>query len=657
MSFNIARTAAAVPRLTVADTESNLQEHIRLIDRAAESGCQLILFPELSLTGYSCGDLFFQDSLIKGALSALEKLCRASLKTDITVIAGLPLIHENRLYNCSAVIRSGEIAGIVPKIHIPGNREFYEQRWFSSGSDIQKASIQINSKEIPFGIDLIFKSGELSFGIEICEDLWSPVQPSSKLALAGALVVCNPSASNALVGKQAYRRQLISAQSGAAHCGYLYASSGVTESTTDLVFSGAALAGMNGRIIMESKRFSRESLIHLAEFDLGQLLHDRLQNPGFKSGSGQFYSASPADADRSNNREAYRRISLESAIPDCSELLHCPDSRPFVPSNPMELDERCREIFMIQASGLAKRMEHTGLKRAVIGISGGLDSTLALLVTVAAFDLLELDRKGILAVTMPGFGTTGRTYNNAVTLIRGLGAELSEISIKKACLQHFEDIGQDPQNHDVTYENSQARERTQILMDLANQKGGLVIGTGDLSELALGWATYNGDHLSMYGVNSGVPKTLVRHLVQWVSRNEEGANIQTTLEDILATPVSPELIPADENGEISQRTEELVGPYELHDFYLYYMIRWGFGPAKILFYAENAFKVQYDRETLLKWLEIFTRRFFSQQFKRSCLPDGPKVGSINLSPRGDWRMPSDASATLWMNEIRALKAK
>lgn len=643
MKHGFVRVAAAVPELKVGACSYNTEKISGMIRDAENAGVEIVVFPELSITAYTCADLFQQDRLLRSALDGLEKIARMTGDMKIVVIAGLPLLLDNQLFDCAAVIQGGEILGIIPKTYIPGYSEFYEERWFASARNAQSDYVELFGREVPFGTDLLFVSREpdtVCFGVEICEDLWIPVPPSSYLAAAGAAVIFNLSASNEVIGKTEYRRDLVRMQSGRCIAGYVYTSSGVHESTTDVVFGGHALIAENGGLLCESERFRRDSHMIMTELDIQRIMNNRIRNTSYMDGV---------------SRQSFRKIPFTLYRNDGLKLTRYVDPHPFIPADKQGRDERCREIFAIQTAGLAKRLEHTGAKRAVIGVSGGLDSTLALMVTAKAFDMLQLPRKNILAITMPGFGTTDITHDNAVRLINALGAEFREINIVKACLQHFEDIGHDPSVHDVTYENVQARERTQILMDLANKLSGLVIGTGDLSELALGWCTYNGDHMSMYAVNCGIPKTLVRHLVRYVAESADDTAVSDVLLKILDTPVTPELLPPDKNGEIKQKTEDIIGPYELHDFFIYHMLRYGASPAKILYLAEHAFEGRYDTHTILSWLKVFVKRFFSQQFKRSCLPDGPKVGTISLSPRGDWRMPSDASAEEWLREIDALE--
>lgn len=609
--------------------------------QASEKGVQIIAFPELSVTGYTCLDLFAQQTLLNGAEAALLQLVSNTADLDILTIVGVPLRTENRLINAAVVFQKGAIRGVVPKTYLPNYKEFQEQRWFTSATELRESTISIGKEEYPMGSHLLFRSGRLTAGIEICEDLWVPAPPSSLLTMEGANIIFNLSASNELIGKHAYLRSLICQQSARCMAGYVYASSGFGESSTDLVFAGNGIIAENGNLLAESPRFTMEEQLVISEIDIETLQNDRQVNTSFMYGT----SGLP--------KEKAQVVDFQVRIPDGFSLTRPVDPHPFTPSGEA-LKERCEEIFHIQVAGLAKRLVHAHAQTAVVGISGGLDSTLALLVTVMTFDALKMPRGQIIGITMPGFGTTDRTYTNACDLIRSLGVTLKEIPIKEACLQHFRDIDHDPSVHDVTYENSQARERTQLLMDVANQKNGLVIGTGDLSELALGWATYNGDHMSMYGVNGSIPKTLVKYLVEWVANHKVDDASRLTLLDIVDTPISPELIPADENGNIKQKTEDLVGPYELHDFFLYHFLRFGSHPSKIYFLAQKAFAGIYDNATVKKWLYTFFRRFFQQQFKRSCLPDGPKVGSVSLSPRGDWRMPSDAVSRLWLEEIERI---
>ena len=641
MNYGFVKVAAAVPLVQVADCFYNIEKIEGLMRQASEKGVQIIAFPELSVTGYTCLDLFAQQTLLDGAEEALLQLVSNTADLDILTIVGVPLRTENRLINAAVVFQKGAIRGVVPKTYLPNYKEFQEQRWFTSATELRESTISIGEEEYPMGSHLLFRSGRLTAGIEICEDLWVPVPPSSLLTMEGANIIFNLSASNELIGKHAYLRSLICQQSARCMAGYVYASSGFGESSTDLVFAGNGIIAENGNLLAESPRFMMEEQLVISEIDIDTLQNDRQVNTSFMYGT----SGLP--------KEKAQVVDFQVRIPDGFSLTRPVDPHPFTPSGEA-LKERCEEIFHIQVAGLAKRLVHAHAQTAVVGISGGLDSTLALLVTVMTFDALKMPRGQIIGITMPGFGTTDRTYTNACDLIRSLGVTLKEIPIKEACLQHFRDIDHDPSVHDVTYENSQARERTQLLMDVANQKNGLVIGTGDLSELALGWATYNGDHMSMYGVNGSIPKTLVKYLVEWVANHKVDDASRLTLLDIVDTPISPELIPADENGNIKQKTEDLVGPYELHDFFLYHFLRFGSYPSKIYFLAQKAFAGIYDNATVKKWLYTFFRRFFQQQFKRSCLPDGPKVGSVSLSPRGDWRMPSDAVSRLWLEEIERI---
>lgn len=642
MNYGFIKVAAAVPHVQVADCFYNIEKIEGLMRQASEKGVQIIAFPELSVTGYTCLDLFAQQTLLDGAEAALLRLLNDTADLDILTIVGVPLRTENRLINAAVVFQKGVIRGVVPKTYLPNYKEFQEQRWFTSATELRESTISIGEEESPMGSHLLFRSGRLTAGIEICEDLWVPVPPSSLLAMEGANIIFNLSASNELIGKHAYLRSLICQQSARCMAGYVYASSGFGESSTDLVFAGNGIIAENGNLLAESPRFTMEEQLVISEIDLDTLQNDRQVNTSFMYGAPGLL------------KKETQTIDFQLPHPDRCYLTRPVDPHPFTPSGDA-LKERCEEIFQIQVAGLAKRIVHAHARTAIIGISGGLDSTLALLVTAMTFDALKMPREQIIGITMPGFGTTDRTYTNACDLIRSLGVTLKEISIKEACLQHFRDIDHDPSVHDVTYENSQARERTQLLMDIANRENGLVIGTGDLSELALGWATYNGDHMSMYGVNGSIPKTLVKYLVEWIADNKVDESSRLTLLDIVDTPISPELIPADENGNIKQKTEDLVGPYELHDFFLYHFLRFGSHPSKIYFLAQKAFSGLYDNATIKKWLYIFFRRFFQQQFKRSCLPDGPKVGSVSLSPRGDWRMPSDAVSRLWLEEIERIK--
>ena len=661
--YGLMRVAAAVPVVSLADPAENAERICELADKAEAEGAALVVFPELCVTGYTCADLFGESLLIESAEKAVETIAEHSRKLAVALVVGVPVPERGHLYNCAAVIRGGKIHGIVPKIHLPNYSEFYECRWFTSGEQLLghgSRQISYAGQKCVFSPEMIFSIGKTTFAVEICEDLWTPVPPSSFHSVSGALLNVNLSASDEVIGKNSYRRNLVAMQSAKTTGGYIYCSAGFGESTQDLVYSGAALIAENGQVLAENRRYSHSGSLICADIDIEKLTNLRRKSNTFR--------AVTPDGVHSWEHE-YTFIELGDA-PETdfrAKLLRSVDPHPFVPSGKGDaLDERCREVTDIQVEGLVRRLSHICCKSAVIGISGGLDSTLALLVTVQAFDRLGWERSRIVGVTMPGYGTTDRTYRNAVELMRSLGVTVREIPIAAACDRHFLDIGHDKSVHDVTYENSQARERTQILMDIANQTSGIVVGTGDLSELALGWATYNGDHMSMYAVNASIPKTLVKHLVRWSAdhldewtgtaaaasqpvSDAEGSTRSASeiLIDITETPVSPELLPAGEDGKILQVTEDLVGPYELHDFFLYNFFRFGFAPKKLQFLAEKAFEGVYDSETISKWLRTFIRRFFSQQFKRSCLPDGPKVGSVTLSPRGDWRMPTDAVATLF----------
>ena len=669
-SYGFIRVAAAVPAVRVADTEANVAEICRMTGEAEAAKASVVVFPELAVTGYTCGDLFSQQALIDAAEAGVRKIIEYTRGKSVTVVTGAPVRFRGRLYNCAIVLKNGNIKGIVPKIWLPDYNEFYEGRWFSSGRDFLSPYTGITGRFLANGKDtvregwcaeiryagfrcnispnLIFEIGKTSFGIEICEDMWTPVPPSSYLALAGAQIILNPSASNEVLAKHSYRKSLVCQQSARNVCGYVYCSSGFGESTQDLVFGGASLIYENGSVLAENERFSTSPSMTFADIDTERLDTMRQRMNSFASVAPDGTAATAYD-------RLYSRIPLGNAAETDfgARLYRHIDPHPFVPAGgTSETDERCREIMNIQVTGLASRLAHISCKSAVIGISGGLDSTLALLVTALAFDKLGWDRKRIIGITMPGYGTTDRTHGNAVDLMNALGVTYREISIAAACDRHFADIGHDKNIHDVTYENSQARERTQILMDVANQTGGIVIGTGDLSELALGWATYNGDHMSMYGVNASIVKWAAEnHFDARPGSTQETKSTRTILLDIIDTPISPELLPADDQGHISQKTEDIVGPYELHDFFLYHLFRSGYSPEKILFLARTVFRGIYDEETIRKWLKTFVRRFFSQQFKRSCLPDGPKVGSVSLSPRGDWRMPSDAKPDQFLKEL------
>lgn len=637
MKDGFIRAAAATPKVVVADVEKNIKEIELLIRQSAEAGCGLVVFPELAITAYSCGDLFRDRLLISAADDGLRTLMKNTIDLDILCVVGLPVAHMGRLYNCGAVFHRGRLLGLAAKSFIPNYSEFYEARYFSPA--VEPVEICCAGQSCPMGKNLIFSCENLllfSLGVELCEDVWTASPPSIGLAQNGATLIANLSSSDEIIGKAEYRRDLIRIHSGRILSGYIYADSGPGESTTDMVFAGHDIIAENGSILAESKLFSQG--LTVADLDLERLSQERLRIKTWQNGD-------VAAA-------TYISFAYEAKTLAAFETVRRFPKLPFVPSGDDDLKLRCESILNLQAQGLCTRLRHIGCKTALLGLSGGLDSTLALLVTVRAFDLAGLDRKGIHAVSMPCFGTTQRTKNNASEIAGHYGVSFSEIPIDKAVLQHFEDIGQDVNNHDIAYENSQARERTQVLMDLANRLGGIVVGTGDLSELALGWATYNGDHMSMYAVNSSIPKTLVRHLVRYESENSP-AGLQEALRDILDTPVSPELLPP-KNGVVSQKTEDIVGPYELHDYFLYYMLRFGFVPGKIFRMACRSFENEYGHEEIKKWLKVFYKRFFSQQFKRSCLPDGPKVGSVSLSPRGDFRMPSDASANLWLEEIDQL---
>ena len=630
------KVAALTPKVTVADTQANRKEICRLMDEAEAKGAKILVFPELCITGYTCGDLFYQQVLLREAKKELLAIAKYTQRKDYLAFVGLPLEYNGKLYNVAAAVTQGKVLGLVPKTHIPNYNEFYERRHFAPGMK-QPVPVALDEDTVvPMGTRVLFQCRqmpELKIGAEICEDVWAPNPPGVEHALAGATLLVNLSASDETTGKDMYRKSLVTGQSGRLICGYVYCSAGDGESTQDVVYSGHNLIAENGTLLAESRRFCNESIY--TELDMVRLNEERRRMSTFMTSD-----------------ESYINVEF-SLKEEKTELTRFVDPAPFVPGNKADREKRCEEIFMIQAMGLKKRLEHTHAATAVVGISGGLDSTLALLVMVKAFDLIGKDHKDIVAVTMPGFGTTDRTYDNAVSLIKSLGATFREVSIVDSVRVHFKDIGQDEAVHDVTYENGQARERTQILMDIANKSGGMVIGTGDMSELALGWATYNGDHMSMYGVNASVPKTLVRHLVCYYADTCADETLQKVLYDVLDTPVSPELLPP-EDGKISQKTEDIVGPYELHDFFLYYILRFGCTPKKIYRLANYAFAGTYDTETIQKWLKTFYRRFFSQQFKRSCLPDGPKVGTVAVSPRGDLRMPSDASARIWMEELEHL---
>jgi len=630
--------ACGAPKLRLADCAYNAEQTFRMMRSAEKAGAKVLVLPELGLTGYTCADLFFQETLLRGAEEALGTVLEATRNLEVVTAVGLPVRANNKLYNCAVIIQKGEILGVVPKTYLPNYGEFYEKRWFAPAPREAGQITLCGRGGVPFGAGQLFTCGtvpDLTLGFEICEDLWAPEPPSVKMAQAGATIIGNLSASNDVIGKDAYRRQLAAMQSAKLLCGYVYSSSGEGESTSDLVFGAHQLIAENGTMLAE-RRF--EGGVLISEIDVQKLAGERRRTQTL-------------DLLPESRMPVQRLISL--SISD-TKLTRYVAPMPFVPEGKEDRDARCREILLIASLGLKRRLEHTGAKTTVVGLSGGLDSTLAVLITGLAMKLLDRPMTDIIAVTMPCFGTTDRTRNNAVILAEKMGTSLRTVDITKTVKSHFRDIGHDPEDHSVTYENAQARERTQVLMDIANGTGGLVIGTGDLSELALGWCTYNGDHMSMYGVNASIPKTLVRHLVGYLSQDDGEEELHDVLEDILDTPVSPELLPAVQ-GKISQRTEDLVGPYELHDFFLYYVLRWGFSPSKVYRLAQYALGKQYSSAVILKWLKTFYRRFFTQQFKRNCLPDGPKVGTVALSPRGDWRMPSDAQASLWLAEAETLK--
>ena len=642
MDYGFIKVASAIPSVKVGDVNYNTQQIEKLVSKAENQGVEIIVFPELAITSYTCQDLFRQDLLLNSTEEAIQSLLIFTQQLDIIVVVGAPIVVGNLLLNCAVIIQKGHILGIIPKTYLPNYNEFYEKRWFASSQDLRPTIISYAGHTLTISAEskLFLTSQGVKFGVEICEDVWAPIPPSNHLALSGADLILNLSATDELLGKHKYLKSLLAQQSARMISGYVYSSCGFGESTQDVVYGGNALIYENGTLLAEGERFSVDSQLVVTQIDVERLRAERRNNT-------TFVNAQRAGMLNPNEELCYaieqkKPFHIDRTISPC----------PFIPEDD-DLADSCEEVFNIQVMGLAKRLIHTGCKHVVLGVSGGLDSTLALLVCVRTFDKLKLDRKGIIGVTMPGFGTTDRTYQNAIHLMEKLNISIREISIAKSVTQHFEDIGHDMSVHDITYENGQARERTQILMDLSNQVGGFVIGTGDLSELALGWATYNGDHMSMYGVNASVPKTLIQHLMRFVATTMS-PDIASILIDIVDTPISPELLPATQNDSISQKTEDLVGPYELHDFFLYYFLRYGFRPKKIFILAEKAFAGQYDDKCIKKWLTIFFRRFFSQQFKRSCLPDGPKVGSVSLSPRGDWRMPSDASNSLWLKECEEL---
>lgn len=642
--FGYVRVAAAVPHMRVADCKYNASEIKKQISEAVEEGVEVVCFPELSVTGYTCADLFFTQQLQRDALSALEEVCAYTRDLPIIVLVGAPLKVDNNLYNCAFVMTDGDVVGVVPKVNLPNTGEFYEKRWFSSGRDVLERNvnsirpriptIELWGTDVPFGIDLLFTTKDYSFGIEICEDLWSPLPASTQLAIQGAEIIFNLSSSNCVTGKHEFRQRMITQQSARVHCGYVYTSSGIGESTTDIVFSGSTYIAENGDMLEIGERFQMESSMVISEIDVERLRIDRQRNTNFthdKHGHYRHIQVAPLEPDNGNR------------VSDNGGPLHRHFTKtPFLPKRKDSV-EYCEDVLNLQVHGLLRRWQHTHAESLVIGISGGLDSTLALIVSVLAADRLGYNRSQVIGVTMPGFGTSGRTYNNALAMMEELGVSIHEVPIRDMAIQHLNDIGHDLDTHDITYENAQARIRTLVLMDLANKYNGLVVGTGDMSELALGWATYCGDHMSMYGVNAGVPKTLVRYMVRYAAENIFGERLREILMDVIDTPVSPELLPTDEDGNIAQITEDKVGPYELHDFFMYYYLRYGFTREKIAYMAGMAFDGVYSEEVIEHWLSVFMRRFFTQQFKRSCLPDGPKVVGVSLSPRGDLRMPSDVS--------------
>ena len=645
MNFDFLRVAAGVVPVTVANPEANAEAIINMARELDAKGVSVAVFPELSVTAYTCGDLFHNRTLLAATETALERIAAETATFGCMIVVGSPVVVDNQAYNCAVIIHGGRIRGIVPKTYLPDYDEFYEKRWWSSPTAATPRTVTVVGEEGPFGTDVMPEIDGVKIGIELCEDLWAPLPPSTHLALSGAEVIVNLSASNDNVGKYDYLLNLIRQQSARLIAGYVYAGAGYGESTTDVVFDGKAIIAENGSLLSRNDRWGRGFQSAVADIDIEAIRRDRMHKKTF------------FDCASREHKGEMRVIRLTGRGNTCDpdvETLRDIVAMPFVPANDSHLDERCTEIINIQMLGLAKRLEVTGCKSLVIGVSGGLDSTLALLVAAGTFDMLGLPRTGIVAVTMPGFGTTERTHSNASDLMEQLGVTVREISIVPAVKQHFSDIGHDPEKHDITYENAQARQRTYLLMDIANQVNGMVLGTGDLSELALGWATYNGDQMSMYGINASIPKTLIRSLVLWFARRTDNPNERRTLQDIADTPISPELIPANSDGTIKQKTEDAVGPYELHDFFLYHTLRYGRRPSKIFYMARKAFGDRYDSDTIRHWLRIFFRRFFTQQFKRSCMPDGPKVGSVCLSPRGDWRMPSDASSAAWLREVDEL---
>ena len=658
-SFGYVRVAAAVPHMRVADCQYNASEIKKQITEAVQEGVQVVCFPELSITGYTCADLFFTQQLQKDALSALEDVCTFTRDLPIIVLIGAPLKVDNNLYNCAFVMTDGEVIGVVPKINLPNTGEFYEKRWFSSGRDVLEnnvnsirpriPTIELWGNDVPFGIDLLFTTKDYSFGIELCEDLWSPLPASTQLAIQGAEIIFNLSSSNCVTGKHAFRQRMITQQSARVHCGYVYTSSGIGESTTDIVFSGSTYIAENGDMLEIGERFQMESSMIISEIDVERLRIDRQRNTNFthdKHGQYRHIQVAPLEPSLEDGATRLQNAALlDNGRPmgyGEGPLHRHFTQTPFLPKK-KDSDEYCEDVLNLQVHGLLRRWQHTHTESLVIGISGGLDSTLALIVSVLAADRLGYNRSQVIGVTMPGFGTSDRTYSNAIAMMEELGISIHEIPIRDMATQHLNDINHDLNNHDITYENAQARIRTLVLMDLANKYNGLVVGTGDMSELALGWATYCGDQMSMYGVNAGVPKTLVRYLVRYAAENIFGERLRDILMDVIDTPVSPELLPTDDEGNIAQITEDKVGPYELHDFFLYYFLRYGFTREKIAFMASMAFDGVYSEEVIEHWLNVFMRRFFTQQFKRSCLPDGPKVVGVSLSPRGDWRMPSDVA--------------
>lgn len=658
-NFGYVRVAAAVPHMRVADCQYNASEIKKQITEAVQEGVQVVCFPELSITGYTCADLFFTQQLQKDALSALEDVCTFTRDLPIIVLVGAPLKVDNNLYNCAFVMTDGEVVGVVPKINLPNTGEFYEKRWFSSGRDVLEnnvnsirpriPTIELWGNDVPFGIDLLFTTKDYSFGIELCEDLWSPLPASTQLAIQGAEIIFNLSSSNCVTGKHAFRQRMITQQSARVHCGYVYTSSGIGESTTDIVFSGSTYIAENGEMLEIGERFQMESSMIISEIDVERLRIDRQRNTNFthdKHGQYRHIQVAPLEPSLEDGAMHLQDAALlDNGRPmgyGEGPLHRHFTQTPFLPKK-KDSDEYCEDVLNLQVHGLLRRWQHTHAESLVIGISGGLDSTLALIVSVLAADRLGYNRSQVIGVTMPGFGTSDRTYSNAIAMMEELGISIHEIPIRDMATQHLNDINHDLNNHDITYENAQARIRTLVLMDMANKYNGIVVGTGDMSELALGWATYCGDQMSMYGVNAGVPKTLVRYIVQYAAENIFGEEIRKILMDIVDTPVSPELLPTDEEGNIAQITEDKVGPYELHDFFLYYFLRYGFTREKIAFMAGIAFEGVYEQEVIDHWLNVFMRRFFAQQFKRSCMPDGPKVVGVSLSPRGDWRMPSDAT--------------